>query len=145
MTDSLHIETSIRISAPPDRVWALLTDFAGYRRWNPWVIEVQGGLAAGGILALRLVHVPGEKPTFSRVRLLSADFPVMHWEGGHEDATYFRGNRRFCCEAEGDACLFRQEEAFTGAAAEAILRRHGERFRANFERFNEALKEAAEG
>ncbi len=145
MTDIIRIETSIRIAAPPDRVWAVLTDLAGYARWNPWVVEVAGSLAPGSILALRSVHAPGQKPTPSRVRLVSAAFPEMHWEGGHEDATYFRGNRRFRCAGDGDGCLFRQEEAFTGAAAEAILRHHGDRIRANFERFNEALKQAAEG
>lgn len=145
VTEILLIQTDIRISAGPERVWAVLTDFAGYARWNPWVVEVQGGLTPGGILALRSVHAPGEKPTPSRVRLVSAVFPEMHWEGGHEDATYFRGNRRFRCEADGDGCLFQHEEAFTGAAAEAVLRRHGDRIRANFERFNAALKRAAEG
>lgn len=145
MTEALRIETVIGIAAPAPRVWAVLTDFAGYARWNPWVVEVRGGLTPGGILALRSVHAPGEKPMPSRVRLVAADFPQMHWEGGHEDATYFRGNRRFRCEADGDVCLFRHEEAFTGAAAEAVLRRHGDRIRANFERFNAALKRAAEG
>jgi hypothetical protein len=144
MTDILHIETSIRIAASPERVWAVLVDFAGYPRWNPWVVEVAGGLVPGSLLAIRSVHVPGQKPTPSRVRLVSADFPEMHWEGGHEDASYFRGNRRFRCAGDGDGCLFGQAEAFTGAAAEAILRHHGDRIRANFERFNEALKLAAE-
>jgi hypothetical protein len=144
VTEDLQIATELWIAATPEQVWALLTDFAGYPRWNPWVVDIQGGLVPGGILALRSVHAPGDRSTPSRVRLVSADFPEMRWEGGHDDATVFRGDRRFRCEAAGDGCRFGHSERFTGAAANVILGRHGDRIRANFERFNAALKLAAE-
>jgi carbon monoxide dehydrogenase subunit G len=45
------IETDIAIDAPPDTVWAVLTDFAGYHRWKPYVLSVEGGLEPGSMAA----------------------------------------------------------------------------------------------
>lgn len=35
-----------RIEAQPDRVWQLLTDAAGYARWNKAVISLDGTIAS---------------------------------------------------------------------------------------------------
>jgi len=42
-------ETEILVPAPPEVVWAVLTDFAGWTSWNPGVehVDVRGPLQAG--------------------------------------------------------------------------------------------------
>ena len=40
MDKQLH--TSIDIDATPERVWEILTDFAAYPQWNPFMPEVTG-------------------------------------------------------------------------------------------------------
>jgi uncharacterized protein YndB with AHSA1/START domain len=40
MPTRYHVER--RIDAPPERVWALLADAAGYRAWNSAVIRDRG-------------------------------------------------------------------------------------------------------
>jgi hypothetical protein len=35
------------VSASPERIYGLLTDFAGYASWNPWVIRAAGGTSPG--------------------------------------------------------------------------------------------------
>ena len=36
------------VSASPDRVWAVLTDAAGYAEWNPIFVSAQGEFRQGG-------------------------------------------------------------------------------------------------
>jgi hypothetical protein len=39
--------TSIDIAAPPERVWAVLTDFARYAEWNPQITAIRGAMQVG--------------------------------------------------------------------------------------------------
>ncbi len=145
MTAKLVIETDVQIEADPRRVWAILTDFSGYARWNPYVVEVRGPLEPGAELRLRSVHIPGKPPTDGVVVLVDARFPEMRWEGGHPDRAIFRGDHVFRCEGAGSGCRFHHFETFSGISAERLLGEHGARIEANFRIFNSALKRAAEG
>ena len=46
----MELRTEIEISAPPAAVWEVLTDFARYPEWNPFLVEVQGSPKVGGEL-----------------------------------------------------------------------------------------------
>lgn len=144
MSGPFRIASVIEIAAPPQRVWAILTDFAGYPRWNPIVVEAVGSLAPGTELRLKSVHVPGQAATDGIVLLAAAEFPDMRWEGGHPDRSVLRGERLFRCAPEGSGCRFHQSEMFSGMSAERLVMDFGPRMEANFRLFNEALKRAAE-
>ena len=47
----LAISTAIDIDAPAARVWDVLTDFAAYPRWNPFIRRVGPGQGGPGRLA----------------------------------------------------------------------------------------------
>ena len=49
-----QLRTEIAIDAPPERVWAVLTDFERYGEWNPFVPSLQGELSGGSRLRVRL-------------------------------------------------------------------------------------------
>lgn len=52
-TVAMHtIRTEIRIAAPIDVVWAVLTDFPRYGRWNPFIRAVEGRATVGARLTL---------------------------------------------------------------------------------------------
>lgn len=147
--DPLHVATETTISAPPDVVWRILTDFAGYARWNPVIIRLEGRPEPGTELRLKSVHVPGKPATEGVVLLRAATFPEMRWEGGHPDRAIFKGDRGFRCAPADEPCTggtrFHQFETFSGIAAERLFAQHRARMEANFRRFNDALKRAAEG
>ena len=48
------IESHIHIDAPPERVWAVLTDFPAFADWNPFVTSISGVPAPGARLEVRL-------------------------------------------------------------------------------------------
>jgi hypothetical protein len=145
MSANLLINTEIHIKADPHRVWAILTDFAGYPHWNPHVVQVGGRLVPGSELRLSSVHVPGKPSTDGVVILVEADFPTMRWEGGHPDRAVLKGDQVFRCEAADGGCRFHHFEQFSGLSADRLLTEYGTRIEANFRLFNEALKRAAEG
>ena len=65
----MELRTEIEIEAPPERVWAVLTDFASYPDWNPFIASIQGDLAEGSELRVELT--PPEAGSFRfRPRLL---------------------------------------------------------------------------
>jgi len=56
-----HISATVDLDAPPDRVWAVLTDTAKYSTWNPFITKLGGTLAVGQKLDIRIAP-PGSKP-----------------------------------------------------------------------------------
>ena len=54
------ISSSIVIAAPQERVWDILTDFAAYPEWNPFMPAISGPIESGGKLSVR-IHPPGGK------------------------------------------------------------------------------------
>ena len=36
------ISTEIDIAAPPNEVWAVLTDYERYPEWNPFMVKLSG-------------------------------------------------------------------------------------------------------
>jgi uncharacterized protein YndB with AHSA1/START domain len=59
-----RIETSIEIEAPPEQVWAILTDFAGMAAWNPFIRSVSGALATGSRLSVHIAPGRQERDAF---------------------------------------------------------------------------------
>lgn len=59
---SHQIETTLEIDHPPGAVWAVLTDFASYPAWNPFVIAVEGAARLGARLAIRVRDPRGSGP-----------------------------------------------------------------------------------
>jgi hypothetical protein len=54
------VETVTDIAAPPWRVWRVLTDFAAYPAWNPFLTRVEGRPEASARLRVR-VEPPGRR------------------------------------------------------------------------------------
>jgi len=89
------IETSVDIEAPPERVWAILSNTVAYPTWNPVIRKLDGEWKLGARLLL-VIQAPGHratafKPTvldFTRGRLIRwwarlADVPGL-FQGVHE-------------------------------------------------------------
>jgi uncharacterized protein YndB with AHSA1/START domain len=49
-----QLHTEIEIDAPAERVWGVLTDFASYPQWNPFIRSISGEPNIGGRLEVRL-------------------------------------------------------------------------------------------
>lgn len=131
---------STTIDAPPERVWALLTDAPAYPTWNTGVLELNGTVAAGERLSLRARISP--KRAF-KMTVSEFDAPRrMVWSSGMP-LGLFAGARSFAVTAEGDGCRFETEERFTGPLANMICKKMPD-LTESFEQWCADLKAAAE-
>jgi uncharacterized protein YndB with AHSA1/START domain len=64
------ISTEIEINAPAEKVWQVLTDFAHFPYWNPFIREIIGSVVEGSRLEIHISTSSGKnrtyKPTFNK-------------------------------------------------------------------------------
>jgi hypothetical protein len=134
------IETQVALAVPIETAWRALIDLPAYERWNPYLTRIEGEAVGGAAIRVH-ASVPGRaEPLIQDVQVLEVAPYAMRWEGGLPDRAQFRGDHWFVLARVGEHCTLDHFEEFDGALAPAILAQHGETIRANFERFNAALK-----
>jgi hypothetical protein len=129
-----------RIHARPERVWELLTDAAGFPRWNSTVARIDGQIALGNRLKLEVPAAPGRvfRPTVASL----SPGRSMVWSDGM--APMFKGVRTFTLTPSSDgATEFSMKEEFSGLMLPMIKGSLPD-FAPVFERYAEDLKRAAE-
>lgn len=76
---SLH--AVIEIDAPAERVWQVVSDFARYPEWNPFIVRAAGVPRVGQRLDVTIV-APGLKPASFRPRVLDLEAGrLIRWKG----------------------------------------------------------------
>jgi hypothetical protein len=141
-----RVETEIEIRASAERVWELLTEFASYPRWNPFVRSIEGELIVGQNLSV-LIQPPGSGGMRFRPTLLTVS-PTreLRWKGKLLLPGVFDGEHYFKLEtAPNGGVLFRQGERFTGLLVPLFRKSLDGATRQGFIAMNEALKREAEG
>ena len=138
MTTSYAVRRTI--NASPDKVWALLTDAAGYPDWNTAVVSLHGTIAVGQ--TIRLVSVADPKRTF-KLKVAELDRPSrMVWSSGMPFGL-FRGVRTYSLRPAGENTEFAMEEMFSGPLAPLITKAIPD-LTDSFEKFADGLKRASE-
>ena len=132
---------STTIHASPERVWAFLTDARGFPSWNSTVTSIEGEIAEGKTLKLKVLSAPERvfKPKVARVEVGRS----MVWSDGF--FPMFKGVRTFCITPKaGGSTEFSMKEEFLGLML-PLIRRSLPDFAPVFETYAEDLKRAAEG
>ena len=141
----MQLRTEIEIDAPAQKVWAVLTDFARYPEWNPFITSVEGKLEVGARLDIRVCP-----PESSEMRLgptlLVHDAPrELRWRGhlfvkGLLDGEHFFQVR----DTEPGHSQFVHGEDFSGILLRFLGRKLTQVAR-GFVYMNQALKRRVEG
>ena len=129
---------SIDVRARPDRIWALLTNAADIPRWNSTVTSVEGRVAPGERLKIK---VPISKRTFPVTVDSFEPHRRLVWSDGN---AVFRGVRTYTLTPKADgATTFAMEEVFTGFMLPLIGMSLPD-FKPVFEQYASDLKKEAE-
>ena len=99
------------IHASPDKIWKLLTDAPAFPRWNSTVTSIEGEIAEGHTLKLKVPTAPTRvfKPKVSQVEPGRS----MVWSDGM--APMFKGVRTFTLTPNADGSTeFTMREEFSG-------------------------------
>src|SRR5271169_2562270 len=112
------VKTSIR--ATPERIWELLTNAAGYTRWNNTVAKVDGKISRGERVTVHPKINPGRA-----FPVKVAEFEPsrrMVWAGGMP-LGLFKGERTFTLTPSSNGDVeFSMREEYTGLMAPLIGR-----------------------
>jgi hypothetical protein len=140
-----QLRAEIEIQASPERVWEVLTDFAAYSRWNPFMVQATGQAVPGNRLELRM-RPPGRRATTFRPKVLEAEPPRrLRWLGRLFVPGLFDGEHRFTIEPAGPGRVrVIQHETFRGLLAPLLLAFIAEPTLEGFRQMNQALRARAE-
>ncbi|MEU6672634.1 SRPBCC domain-containing protein [Streptomyces sp. NPDC046853] len=111
-----RIASEVQISAGPDEVWAVLTDFERFHEWNPFLVRAAGRAEPGQRLMLRF-RLPkgGREMVFKPTVLTSEPGRLLRWRGRLGVPGVFDGLHSFeLTPSEGGTHVL-QSETFTGA------------------------------
>ena len=109
-TFRMECGVKIDVRATPARVWALLTDAGDFPRWNSTVTSIEGEIAPGNKLALR---VPISDRTFKVKVTAFEPEQRMVWADGA--APMFKGERTYTLTPNDDGTTtFEMVEVFSG-------------------------------
>jgi hypothetical protein len=140
---TFRLDYSVRcdIQATPDKIWGLLTDARRFPSWNSTVTSLEGNIALGEKLAIKVPLDP--KRTFTpKVTKLDPQHE-MQWSDGF--APMFKGVRTFTLTPKGNGVTeFAMTEVFSGLMLPMIKGSLPD-FRDAFETYARDLKRAAEG
>jgi hypothetical protein len=138
------IEHRIGIQAPPEAIWAVLSDVSHWKDWNPTYPRADGVVRIGSPLDLDLV-LPGRK--LQKIRPVILDWipnEQIHWRltaaGGLVRTIRFLEIEKLT-EA---GCIFANGEVFDGLLGPSVGRSLRGSVRSGFAAMNEALKARVE-
>jgi len=76
---SADISTTIDIDASPRAVWDVLTDFAVYGDWNPFMNRIEGTAKVGSKLVVHMTPNSGRGITFKPTVLAATPGQELRW------------------------------------------------------------------
>ena len=132
------------IDAGAERVWAILTDFAAYPEWNPFIPRLGGTPREGARLDVRVEPPDGRGMNFKPVVLVADAGRELRWVGRLFVPRLFDGEHIFVIEPNEQGVRFVQREEFSGILVPLIWRSFAGSTRRGFEAMNAALKARAE-
>lgn len=140
-----ELRVEIEIQASADRVWQILTDFANFPKWNPFIRRASGEPRIGAGLEVFLQPSGAKGMTFRPEVLKAEPNRELRWLGHLLVPGLFDGEHIFTIEPLGlNHVRFVQRETFTGLLVPLFARGLLTETLRGFEEMNHALKIQAE-
>ena len=141
-----ELHTEIDIQASAGWVWHILTDFAAYPTWNPFVRRISGEATQGARLEVYLQPSGARGVTLHPTVLRAEAGRELRWLGHFGVAGLFDGEHIFAMEPLGSERVhFVQQEFFRGLLVPFLAHSLDKDTRRGLEEMNQALKIRAEG
>ncbi len=135
------ISTTVDIPAPREAVWEVLTDFAAYGGWNPFMDRVEGRPQVGSKLRVHLARSAGRRVTFRPTVLAAVPGRELRWLGRLGVRGQFDGEHFITQAADGKGgTRLTQGETFSGVLV-GLMGGSVSGAEAGFAAFNRALAE----
>lgn len=139
-----EIHTSISIGAPASSVWKLLTDFAGYPKWNPFITRIAGELKMGSRLDAD-IRFPDRTVTINPTIVGLESERELSWRGRIGGGLFTSEHTLEIRPVTHNRVVLVQAERFSGPVVSIIAKKLDSTLRKGFEEMNAAVKLIAEG
>jgi hypothetical protein len=142
---SKQLTSQIDIDATPERVWQVLSDFASYPQWNPFITKAEGHAQPRSRLVMRMQPVGARGVTLRPTVLEATPRRRLRWQGRYGMPGIFDAEHSFTLtpRMEGGVRLS-QDERFTGVLVPLMARSLDRHTLPAFAAMNTALKHRAE-
>ena len=142
---ALEIKTEITINATPEKVWKILTNFDEYPNWNPFIKSIEGQVAIGEKITVRIEPPEAKGMTFKPKILTFGENRELSWLGHLLFPGLFDGNHKFELIDNGNGTTtFIQSEKFKGVLVPFFKKQLKNNTKNGFIEMNKKLKEIAE-
>lgn len=140
-----EIKTSIVINASAAEVWSVLTDFASYPQWNPFLKSITGVVKTGNRIVARIEPPEAKGMTFKPKVLAFEENKEFRWIGHLLFPGLFDGEHIFELVTNADGTTtFIQREKFKGILVPLFKKMLDLNTVNGFNLMNTALKERVE-
>jgi len=140
-----QIHSSIDIKAPASVVWAILTDFALYKRWNPYIRAILGRPNNGSALSMTLQRNGRVAMSTSSLLTHVREPRELRWRRRHLAPGLYTTEHLFRIESLPDGGVrFHQTEQIKGLFASIFGGGSRRATEESFHAMNHALKARAE-
>ena len=139
-TFRMECSVSNNIKANAEKIWELLTAADNYTKWNSTLNSLEGNIALGGTVKMKVPQAPGR---IFKVKVTEfTPNKTMLWQDGF--APMFMGKRYFTLSPNTDGTIrFTMSEVFSGLMLPMIAGKLPD-FKPIFERYAADLKKEAE-
>lgn len=140
-----EIRTEVLIKAAPSKVWEFFTNFQNFPKWNPFIEYINGDVAVGNILEIK-ISPPDAKPMIFKPKVLKMiQNQEISWLGHFIIPGLFDGEHIFeFIDNKNKTTTFIQREKFTGILVPLFKKMLDDNTKRGFELMNNKLKEKCE-
>jgi hypothetical protein len=140
-----EVRTEIEIKSYPESVWKILTDFATYDQWNPFINEIIGLPTEGSKIDISIETPSGKNRKYSPRITKVEEGRELRWFGKSSLPGFLNAEHIFTIEElQPERVRFTQREVFDGLLTRLFGKGLDVDVRQGFQDMNEALKKRAE-
>ena len=141
-----EIKTEIEISAPPSKVWSIISDINNWKEWSPIINDSQGTATVGSELTITMIGKEEDKdgPKYNPI-ITELDKPnYLRWRAHMLAGFIFTNYKIFELEETGSGTRLTHTESFTGLLAPIFCSQMEKGVPPMLNSMNKALKDLAE-
>ena len=140
-----EVRSEIEIASYPENVWKILTDFATYDQWNPFINKIIGLPTEGSKIDIYIQTPSGKNRKYSPRITKVEEGRELRWFGKSSLPGFLNAEHIFTIEElQPESVRFIQREVFDGLLTRLFGKGLDTDVTQGFQDMNDALKKRAE-
>lgn len=140
-----EVRSEIEINSYPESVWKILTDFATYDQWNPFINKIIGLPTEGSKIDIYIETPSGKNRKYSPRITKVEEGRELRWFGKSSLPGFLNAEHIFTIEElQPESVRFIQREVFDGLLTRLFGKGLDTDVMQGFQDMNDALKKRAE-